>query len=392
MLGALSTRLGRAAVACVALSVLTVACQGAAPSAIAPSPTPSRSQLPAQTASPTNAATPTAPPNVVLPLGGHTATLLPNGKVLIAGGFTDASLPTAVAYAELYDAVSGTWSATGAMTRARAGHTATLLASGKVLVTGDGGTSAELYDPATGTWAATGDAVTERVQGNSATLLRDGRVLVPDELYDPDLATWTATGPMVGQRGCCSTATLLRDGRVLVTGGGAPEGCAVRDAELFDPDRGTWAATGFMTVDRIFHAAALLADGRVLVAGGVCGDVDYVHSSAELYDPERGSWTATGSMSEARSSFTATLLRNGQVLVLGGFHEVNLEDVAIASAELYDPATGRWSSAPNLTVARAGHSATLLRNGKVLVVGVTLIGYESNSVGSAELYDPGIAP
>jgi hypothetical protein len=97
-------------------------------------------------------------------------------------------------------------------------------------------------------------------------------------------------------------------------------------------------------------------------------------------------------MSEARSSFTATLLRNGQVLVLGGFHEVNLEDVAIASAELYDPATGRWSSAPNLTVARAGHSATLLRNGKVLVVGVTLIGYESNSVGSAELYDPGIAP
>jgi WD40 repeat protein len=194
------------------------------------------------------------------------------------------------------------WTATGPMLEVRQGGTATLLLDGKVLVAGGLGkqnapggwmsplATAELYDPGTRTWTATGSMTTPR-QSSTATLLPDGRVLVAGgdnangtsaELYDPGSGLWTATGDMITPR-WGYTATLLPDGKVLVTGGANGSG-SLASAELYDPGSGSWTATGSMTTPRAGHTATLLPDGRVLVAGGNSG----TGTSAELYDPGTG--------------------------------------------------------------------------------------------------------
>src|SRR5215470_7178572 len=250
------------------------------------------------------------------------ATLLKDGRVLVAGGEDDSIGGTS---AELYNPTTGTWSATGSMSVARFSHTATLLTDGRVLVVGgdSNGTSAELYSPTTGTWSPTGSTSVGRF-GGTATLLTDGRVLVAGggacsinsctesgtraELYNPTTGTWSPTGSTsVGRFG--GTATRLPDGRVLVAGGGA---CSINSctefgtrAELYDPTTGTWSPTGSTSVGRVGGTATLLPDGQVLVAGGGLNG-----TSAELYDPTTGTWSPTGSMSVSNGGFfsTATLL------------------------------------------------------------------------------------
>jgi uncharacterized delta-60 repeat protein len=323
----------------------------------------------------------------------HTATLLPNGKVLVAGGSDSGS-------AELYDPTTGKCTLTGAMSAVRFWHTATLLSNGRVVavggvykyyVSGSGWqeeypSSADVYDPATGMWTATGALNTVR-DSHTATLLPNGNVLVAGgvgntlsstELYDLAAPGWTATGALsIGRED--HTATLLSDGKVLVAGGmGSRSGGSGSDylssAELYDPATGRWTATNSLNKPRINHTATLLPNGKVLVAGGYNSGTGHL-SSAELYDPATGRWTATGSLITARSYHTATLLPNGKVLVAGGYRPDSL-----SSAELYDPATGSWTATGSLIAARVWHTATLLPNGKVLVAG----GYMS----SAELYDP----
>ncbi|MCX6875140.1 MAG: InlB B-repeat-containing protein [Verrucomicrobia bacterium] len=321
----------------------------------------------------------TATGSMTIARDSYTATLLPNGKVLVAGGQYNSG--SKLSSAELYDPATGAWTATGAMGTARGGHTATLLPNGKVLVAGGFNStflsSAELYDPATGTWTATGAMTTAR-EIHTATLLSNGKVLVARgyqrssaELYDPTTGKWTATGAMITVRDY-NTATLLPNGKVLVAGGQYNSSSSLSSAELYDPATGAWTVTGTMITARTLHTSALLPSGQVMVAGGANGSSV---SSAELYDPATGAWTVTGIMITARSRHTATLLPSGKVLVAGGSNGSSL-----SSAELYDPATGAWTVTGAMGTTRFSPTATLLPNGKVLVAG----GYH---LSSAELYN-----
>ena len=277
---------------------------------------------------------------------GHTATLLPDGKVLVTGGGLE-GLPSA----ELYDPATCSFTVTGHMADSRSGHTATLLSNGKVLVTGGrylgDVASAELYDPATGSFSPTGSMTTPRKE-DTATLLPNGKVLVTGghgwsfplsgrftaELYDPATSSFTATGIMATVRSA-HTATLLSNGKVLVTGGYYTGGVA--SAELYDPAVGSFRPTGSMATERGRHTATLLPNGKVLVTGGIGGGFGGLPAqwlrSAELYDPATGSFSPTGTMATERGAHTATLVSNGKVLVAGGVNR----STSIASAELYEP-------------------------------------------------------
>ncbi|WP_233261808.1 kelch repeat-containing protein [Vitiosangium sp. GDMCC 1.1324] len=329
----------------------------------------------------------------------HTATLLPNGKVLASGGLVDEDIwePGAdLSYksAEVYDPATGTWSPTGAMSEGRARYTATLLLNGKVLVAGGIGTNpttgngmplatAEVYDPATGTWSPTGSMASPR-DFHTAALLPNGKVLVMGgssapvaELYDPVTSTWSPTGSMATPRHN-HAATPLPDGRVLVVGGWS-ESAHLTTAEVYDPATGTWSPTGSMASPRDNHTATLLSNGKVLVAGG--GGI----LAAELYDPATGTWSPTGSMDAPRTYHTATLLSDGKVLVAGGQGGI---DGSQSTAEVYDPASGTWSAPNFMASPRESHTATLLPNGKVLVAGGRIVD-GGDQLAKAELYTPG---
>lgn len=271
--------------------------------------------------------------------------------------------------------------------------------------------SAQLFDPRSDTFVPTGPLTTIRT-GHSATRLLDGRVLIAGgadicnsanlssaEIYDPATASFTATGSMaVAQEH--QTATLLDDGRVLVVGGegGCVWGtCAtIGTAELFDPDGGRFGQTGSPRYARAYATATLLPDGRVLLAGGDDKYGDSV-ARAEVYDPTTGKFILTGAMQIPRSGHTATALPDGKVLILGGYKDVQSSDAQIpivsvgaASAEVYDPSTGKFSLAAKTPTTLAGHTATLLPNGTVLIAGGdgTIAGVDGTS---AVIYDPASA-
>jgi len=328
---------------------------------------------------------------------GHTATLLNDGRVLIAGG----GYPP-MAAAELYDPSTGTFSSTGAMATARWYHTATLLGDGRVLIAGGSldNLSAELYDPSTGAFTPTGNMVTANQHGHAATLLNDGRVLIsrgtiigpggflhpaPPELYDPVAGTFTQAGDTSGTKEW-STATLLGDGKVLLTGG-----WNTGDASLYDPSVGSSTFLGNLPIWS--HTATLLRNGTVLITGGVFfnGSDTYnaygVESLAtsQIYDPLMGTFQAVGSLFEARDGHTATLLASGLVLIAGGDWNYYR---TLSSAELYDPSAGAFTPTAEMTVSRDGHTATLLRDGTVLITGGASSYWPYVQLASAELYVP----
>ena len=246
------------------------------------------------------------------------------------------------------------WVTTGALAHGRNLHTMTVLADGRILVTGgtdkDHATldSATLYDPATGRWTPTGNLRVPRV-GHTATLLSTGQVLVAG-----------------GRSGLVSIET----------------------AELYDPSTGKWSSTGSLRDARNSHTATLLASGLVLAAGGIdAGDFADRLKTAELYSPVSGEWSATGTLTleNGRSSHTATLLEDGMVLVVGGN---TFGPLMAEGAELYDPAHGLWRSTGTPTTVRVDHTATRLQNGKVLIAGGVSSNGLSAELDNAELYDP----
>src|SRR5687768_5586066 len=219
------------------------------------------------TASPSGAWAPTG--SMTIPRLLHTATLLPDARVLVTGGVTAGGRTTAIT--ELYDATSGIWSSTNSMMTPRSQHTASLLSTGKVLITGGSfqGTSlssAEIFGPATGMWSSVSD---------------------------------------MKHRRSSHVATLLSDGRVLITGGVAGDHSAPveNSAEIYDPQTNTWSATDHMAIARYNHQATLLMDGRVLVTGGFNISAFHVPmKSTEIYDPNTGEWSNATSMLTPRAT------------------------------------------------------------------------------------------
>ena len=340
----------------------------------------------------------------------HAAVALSDGRVLVGGGYDSSrNLPAATS---LYDVASG-WVATGPLPEGALDLTFTLLQDGRVIAVGGyatGHTIAALYTPGpggSGTWASAATLLSDgQVQargGHAATLLPDGRVLVvggsdvggfrfhTSELYTPDASagSWALAAAPAATERANVTATLLRDGTVLVVGGSDNNGNHLASTEAYVPSpmaAGSWLAKGSLSVGRDAHTATLLPDGTVLVAGGV-GQT--VLSSAELYNPLTGLWSTTGSMATARYQHTATLLPCGLVLVTGG---AGAGSAVIGSGELYNPATRTWSPAGNLTSARLFHTATATSNGNVLLTGgdggPVYSGSALKALNSAELYMP----
>ena len=308
----------------------------------------------------------------------HTATLLPNGKVLVAGGQgIIAGQETTITNAELYDPAAGTWQVTGSLTDGRSFHTATLLGNGKVLVAGGiGVSSAELYDPTTAVWTLTGSMSTARYR-HTASRLSNGKVLVTGgidaignftasaEVYDPAVGTWTAVGSMNSTR-WAHEATVLANGKVLVTGGATNNGgnlIVLSSAELFDPAGGTFSNTASMSAGRFDHTSTLLPNGKVLVTGGF--DNANSISSTEIYDPVISTWTNSGALMVARDTPTTTLLPNGNLLTAGGYNGGSY----LSSAEIFNSASGNWTMESAMTQPRWQHTASLLASGDVLVTG-----------------------
>ncbi len=323
----------------------------------------------------------------------HTSTLLPNGTVLIGGGFSSAGFFSGVqlSTAEIYNPLSGNFKGLANMAFAHSRIVAPLLPNGAVLLAS--GTNAELFFPTdppfqVQEFTATSNTNVTRQQ-HTSTLLPNGKTLIAggtagggaattsSELYDPVAGTFTATGSLNTGR-IYHTATLLSNGLVLIAGGLGSSGGTLASAELYNPATGTFAATGSMNTTRWTHTATLLNNGLVLIAGGVQSAT--VIASAELYDPATGIFTTTGSMNSSRTEHTATLLNNGLVLIAGGFGSVP------ARAELYDPATGIFTSTGSLNTGRRDHTATLLNNGLVLIAGG--FGLSGGALASAELYNP----
>ena len=382
----------------------------------------------------------------------HTATMLPDGDVLVAGGLNEgggSGIQRTFSSVELYDPIDNRWIPTGSMNHARAGQTATLVNGGWVLVAGGGSDTSEVYEPSTGLWVPTGDLSTSRTD-QTATLLNDGDVLVaggtgPDQ--EP-LATaevfHAGAGPLVslsaqsvtlptqevGTTGNAVSVSVTNNGTGpldvvgVETSGANPSdfkassGCGsgpvapgasctilVRfsplspglrtaivtiadnaplspqevDASGYGAGPNVWVPTGSMSTPRSNFSSTALGDGDVLIAGGE-NFLGNTVATAELYDPATGSFSPTGSLNTSREYQASALLSNGSVLVAGGLTSNEVGESVLASAEIYNPASGAWTPTGSMLAASDGLTANLLADGKVLVTGLSL--------SNPELYDP----
>ncbi len=380
----------------------------------------------------------------------HTATLLTNSQVLLAGG-TDAcpgNPCTSDATTELYDATAGTFTSSQGLAAARSGHSATLLTNGSVLLAGGiaSGTtlsSVEFYQAssvipaglvsisvapgnpsvavggiqqfvATGTF---GDNSTSTLQSVIWSSSNSGVAVINNTASDSGFALGTGLGsttitatigalsgsttlmvqPPAQSSGFTTTstsmgtslygqmATRLTTGQVLLAGGMSPSG-VVNNAQLYNPSNQTFTSANFMNVARWLHSATLLSDGTVLIAGGSDLANEETLDTAEIYNPATGTFTLLSStLNTARVGHTATLLNNGQVLIVGGYDP---DYGLISDAELYDPPTQTFIDLGNTNVPRYEHTATILESGQVLIAGGETDPTPTGAYNVAELYNP----
>jgi hypothetical protein len=290
--------------------------------------------------------------NSVFNVTHHSATVLPSGKVLVAGGWTSYQI---VSSAQLYDPISNSWSSAGSMNSPHADHTAVLLPSGKVLITG--GFVNDFSTP-------------------SAT----------SELYDPASDTWQVTGSMLAPR-FNHTATLIQSGKVLATGG-TGDG-TIASTEIYDPKTGQWASATALPIATTVHTATLLPSGKVMVCGGA-GPTGIL-ANTQFYDPESNLWNLGPAIPTALFYHNAVLLPSGQVLISGGETPIYTATTSswqiLSSTEVYDPVANRWNAGPLLNEARTWHSANVLPSGNVVITGGN---YNTNFLASTEILNTSV--
>jgi Galactose oxidase, central domain/Kelch motif len=344
------------------------------------------------------------PPGIVklvAPRCGHSATLLEDGRVLVAGGgrrisaerdeVCDFDDPCSLASAEILDPGAMISLPVAPMPGPREQHRAAAIPGGALVVGGmlSGGacvrplSTAVRWDGASGAWH---DA--SRVGGAlalSLTSLPDGQVLVAGGMegeigaaaqrWSPRRGAWGRAASL-GRPRYAHGAAALSDGRVLVAGGltSGPDGGLVTlgSAEVYDPEADAWTDTGALHAARTELSLTALPGGAALAIGGYADD-ERLFDDAELWDPVTGRWSRLGPLRHGRTCHTATRLLDGRVLVLGGmagyFPPRAEPRPACVDAEVFDPATGRFTVVPGLATPRWGHTATLLGDGRVLVIG-----------------------
>lgn len=337
------------------------------------------------------------------PTFNHNETLLPNGDEFVYGGRSCSTQPTCSAFTYsalnsrgsyiLLHSQDNPWTAVGTLSAPRANHTLNVLPDGRVLAAGGEDASntvgvTELFRPVERDWIKAAD-MKQRRSHHTATLLPNGNVLVAGgftalnqstgtsrhaEIFYPETATWVVTAPMASSRAYHSTV-LLPDGNPAVFGG-FQNGTYLSSMEVFFSTAHKWLpgppiGGGGVGEERAQFTATMLHDGRILVTGGV-NAVGGVLNTTRIFDPTAWSWAAGPAMFRRRHSHTANLLRDGRVLVAGG-SDGNQE---ISLAEVFDPATNLWTqttaapiSGNDLSIPRLGHTATLLPDGKLMMVG-----------------------
>jgi hypothetical protein len=324
---------------------------------------------------------------------------------LLIGGRIDPSGPTTQT-SEYYVPSTLAFVPGTAMANSRSFFPPVRLDNGQVLAAGGyrqigiiGGTiaSADIYDPLTGVWTPTGTMRYAR-ELHTGTKLPSGQVLMAGgfsnnailataEVYNPATGAFSAAKSMKSSR-FGHTATLLASGKVLVTGGRTTNDVSLSATEFYDPTSGTWSAGPALKRDRFRHTATVLNDGRILFTGGYSSSSGNTLATAEIYTPATNAFTLLAStMSDTRMDHTATLLPDGRVLIVGGWSSV--KGSTVASADIFDPATNAFTPAAALPTSRHEHTALLLPDGTVLLAGG--LHWEPNdheTMNDAYLYSP----